>query len=402
MIPRHRLAFLLVGVAGLAACDRVPLMAPTGSTVTLSSSHTVLAPNETAEITATVLEVSGTPVQNGTLVLFTTTVGQLDLREVRTHNGLATVRLMAGGASGIATISAASGGATSSAEEGTRLTIAIGAAAAESVTLTAEPATIPPTGGTVTLVANVSDVNGRGLAGITVSFSTNAGTLSPTSAVTDADGNARASLTTFANAMVTARAGTKVSTPALTITTRPATTLAIIASPANPAEGTTIVFTVTPSSGAVLRDARLDFGDGNSVLFGAMTAPVMASHAYASDGTFIVRATAIDAFGDPVVGTLPIVITALPPFNVTIDVIDPPTGPPTTNTVTTFRAVVDPAATPVSSYQWNFDGVVETSTSDTRTHIYTSPGRKRVSVRVTTPDGRVGVAEVDICVDSCL
>src|SRR3990170_6512383 len=98
MIPRLRLALLpgLV-VAGLTACDKVPLMAPSQSTVTLNASHTVLAPNETAEITATVIEAAGTPVQNGTLVLFTTTVGQLDLREARTHNGVATVRLSAGG-----------------------------------------------------------------------------------------------------------------------------------------------------------------------------------------------------------------------------------------------------------------------------------------------------------------
>ena len=192
MISRLRLAVLVgLAAAGLTACDKVPLMAPSESTLTLNTSHTILAPNETAEISATVIESSGTPVQNGTLVLFTTTVGQFDLREARTHNGVAAVRLAAGSASGVASVDASSG-----VGEGrpTRRHPSIGTAAADTVTISADPATVPATGGTVTLIATVLDESGRGLAGLPVSFSADAGTLSATSAVTDAAGEARVCL----------------------------------------------------------------------------------------------------------------------------------------------------------------------------------------------------------------
>src|SRR3989304_2443028 len=97
MISRARFVVLAgLAAAGLTARDKGPLMAPSESTLTLNTSHTILAPNETAEISATVIESSGTPVQNGTLVLFPTTVGQLALREARTHNGVAAVRVAAG------------------------------------------------------------------------------------------------------------------------------------------------------------------------------------------------------------------------------------------------------------------------------------------------------------------
>ena len=90
---------LLVLVAS-AACDKVPLTAPTGATVTLFSNTTIVPVNGSAEITATVIEAGGTGVQNGTVVSFTTTIGTIDPTEARTQNGKATVRLNAGGRSG--------------------------------------------------------------------------------------------------------------------------------------------------------------------------------------------------------------------------------------------------------------------------------------------------------------
>ena len=61
---------VLCGFAAVlaVACDKVPLLAPQESTITLSSASTVVQANGTTEIRATVIEPSGTPVQNGTTV----------------------------------------------------------------------------------------------------------------------------------------------------------------------------------------------------------------------------------------------------------------------------------------------------------------------------------------------
>ena len=122
-------AFIVVlPFALLAACDKVPLLAPTGSVITLLPATTTVSLNSEVTIIATVIENgqavggtrhrtahrsgAGTPVQNGTLVSFTTTIGRIEPSEARTHNGQVSVRLITSGASGTATITAYSGGAS--------------------------------------------------------------------------------------------------------------------------------------------------------------------------------------------------------------------------------------------------------------------------------------------------
>ena len=84
------------------------------------------------------LEPSGTPVQNGTTVTFTTNLGTLSPVEARTLNGVATVQFLGNGQSGKATIKALSGGAASEALE-----LSVGAGAAGRVSVTANPASVP-------------------------------------------------------------------------------------------------------------------------------------------------------------------------------------------------------------------------------------------------------------------
>ena len=127
-------------VAG--ACDKVPLLAPTESTITLAASRLVLPVNHFTEIIATIIEQSGTPVHNGTVVTFTTTLGTIEPREARTNSGKVTVLLHAGSQSGTAKVSAFSGGAR--AEE---IEIAIAGAAAETIILNVSPGTFPSFGG---------------------------------------------------------------------------------------------------------------------------------------------------------------------------------------------------------------------------------------------------------------
>ncbi|MCH7747982.1 MAG: Ig-like domain-containing protein, partial [Acidobacteria bacterium] len=176
-------AVCVFAIVSLGSCDKVPLLAPTESVITLVSSRSVLPINGTAQIIATVIEQSGTPAHNGTLVTFTSTLGTLEPREALTSNGQAVVTLRAGTQSGVAEIFAFSG----SARTETAVMVTIGGAATASISLTATPSTVPALGGTVTVVASVADASGNLLPGVPVSFSVNAGSLSATSVISDAN-----------------------------------------------------------------------------------------------------------------------------------------------------------------------------------------------------------------------
>ena len=204
-------ALVLVQLA-MVACDKMPLGAPTNSTVTVRSAAVILPAGGSTEVTAFVAESGGTPVQNGTVVRFTTTLGRVDPVEAQTKNGMAATTFLAGDVSGVAEVRATSGSTSSTGGTGAAadpLKITVGAAAVGTVTVRANPGFIPFAGGTVEIVATVLAADGRTLSGIPVTFSTTEGQLSAGSAVTDGNGEARTSLTTTRAATVTARAGTK-------------------------------------------------------------------------------------------------------------------------------------------------------------------------------------------------
>src|SRR5262245_37513838 len=92
-----------------SSCDKIPLFAPTASTIVLSAPKRTLALNETVTVTAVVQKESGQPVQNGTTVMFTTTLGSLSPVSAETTNGIATVVFSAGSTSGTADVTATSG-----------------------------------------------------------------------------------------------------------------------------------------------------------------------------------------------------------------------------------------------------------------------------------------------------
>jgi len=205
MISRRHLATLVLLPTALflveAACNRVPLLAPSGSSITLTSATSVLAINGTATVTAQVLENAGTPPQAGTHVIFTTSLGTVQPSEATTDSGGRASATFTSTSSGTATITAVSGGASVSGANG--LKILVGTAAAQKVAVSATPATIPSAGGSSTISAVVFDVNGSFLAGVPVTFSSTAGTLSDSIVTTDAGGAARSILTTSVAATVT-------------------------------------------------------------------------------------------------------------------------------------------------------------------------------------------------------
>src|SRR5258707_206348 len=86
-LPRILLLAITLLTAGVltTACDRVPLLAPSGSSITLTAAASTLPLNGTTQVIAQVLEAGGTPPQDGTLVTFLTTLGSMIPPEAETH-----------------------------------------------------------------------------------------------------------------------------------------------------------------------------------------------------------------------------------------------------------------------------------------------------------------------------
>ena len=272
MLSRKCVGISLTLALMAAGCDKAQLLAPTGSTVTLTAGSIVLPTGGTTQVTAFVSESSGTPVQNGTMVRFTTNLGQVDPVEVQTSNGYAVASFMAGDSAGVAEVRATSGGigGTAGAAAGSAASnvvqITIGSAAVETVVLGANPGTVPAGGGTVNLIATVVGAGGRALQGIAVTFNASAGQLGSTLVMTDVNGQATTTLTTDRTTTVTAQAGSKVST-AVTVTPLATFTPTLTATGSTPVPGVghqwSFTATITPVD-ASAQPTQFDwvFGDG--------------------------------------------------------------------------------------------------------------------------------------------
>ena len=413
---------LVMLAAVTAACDKAQLLAPTQSTITLSAPSRVLASGGSTEVTATVMEQAGTPVQNGTTVRFTTTLGRIEPPEAQTRNGVATSTFFAGSNSGIAEIRASSGAASGGDTDLNLVRITIGAAAVNIVTVRANPGSVGPNGGVVELIATVVGENGQPLEGIAVTFNANQGSLGATTGTTNASGEARTTLTTSQETTVNAVAGTKPSSnvtitaragPVVTITCAPAAgtgnCAAVQASTAN--NTATVIFMVArPTGSSVLRTATIDFGDGTSQSLGNLgggTTTVI--HTYEGPSGTAPRAytatvLANDINGESSSASTSIVVTPRSrQLNVTLDA-EPGTAVPLVGVPVTFTADVTPTgaagADLVETYEWDFGDGDDTETSgNVVTHVYTTGGVVRTAtVKVTTTDGRTASATVQFIV----
>ena len=323
MMMLSRISFVcavLVAIAAVA-CDTMPLTAPSGSALTISAGSTLVPTGGTTEIRAYVLEASGTAVQNGTTVHFSTNLGRVDPIDALTTNGYAVTTFMAGDSSGVADVSATSGGTgatTPSTDNGSGGTttpsttnsnvvrITVGGAAATVVVLNASPSNVPPIGGTVTMIAAVLDANGNRLRNLPVTFSADRGTLSATVANTDSNGEARVQLTTNQETIVTARAG--AATAAATFTVRVDDSIKVEL--ANPAIGPTnpLQLKITPARGTPVVNVTVDFGDGDATNLGAISGETFVTHRYQSGGTYPIRATQLNANGSTNTATLVVIV----------------------------------------------------------------------------------------------
>jgi large repetitive protein len=427
MLPHtRRLPTFAVGLVSIAilscalACDKVPLLAPTGSVITLFATSSTIPLNSEIEIVANVIENgvasasstppasttpgttttptstttagAGTPVQNGTLVSFTTTIGRIEPSEARTNNGQVRVRFISSGQSGTATITAFSGGASGKLEN-----LKVGTAGAERVLISASPQTLGPSGGTSTITARVEDVSGTGLAGVPVTFATDAGSLSSSSTITDSLGNAQTTLTTSRAAKVTANVAGKTAEVSIGLNPRTGVT---IAGPTTPVSaGQPATFTVGVAATANVRDVTVDFGDGRVQSLGAISGSTSVQHTYTDPNTYTVRATATEASGfTEQVATSITILPAQPPSVI----VTASNNNPSVGETVIFTATVSGATSTVIRYDWDFgSGAVPPTasvTSNRATASYLTTGTKIITVRVTQSTGPSGEGQTAIVV----
>lgn len=403
-----------------AACDKVPLLAPTGSVITLLAAANTIPLNSEIEIVANVIENgvasstpatgtngtpatgststagAGTPVQNGTLVSFTTTIGRIEPSEARTNNGQVRVKFISGNQSGTATITAFSGGASGKLEN-----LKVGSAAVERVLISASPQTLGPSGGASTITARVEDTSGAGLSGVPVTFSTDNGTLSASSATTDALGSAQTVLNTSRPAKVTANVAGKTADVTVGLNPRTGITLSAPTTPVNAGQPAT--FTVSVASTANIRDVTIDFGDGARQSLGAISGSTTIQHTYTEAGTYSVRATATEASGfTEQVATSITILPGQPPAII----ITASNNNPTIGETVIFTATVSGATSTILRYEWDFgDGAVPRTaqtTGNRATTSYTTLGTKVITVRVVQASGPSGEGTTAVTVKAAL
>jgi large repetitive protein len=415
MVTHRRRAAALslsIGIVTLtfaAACEKVPLLAPTGSVITLFASSTTVPTNGEIEIIATVIENgapppsgtngtttptvgSGTPVHNGTLVSFAASIGVIEPREARTHNGEVRVRFRGNGQSGTARITAFSGGASGTLED-----ILVGAAAAERIQISASPQTLPPSGGTATIAARAENLAGSAVPGVPITFITTAGSLSASSAITDETGTARTILTSTREATVTANVAGK--TAQVTVGLNPRTGVTLAGPTTSVSAGIPVTFTVGVSGTANIRDVTVDFGDGAQQSLGAISGSTTIQHTYAQADTYSVRAVATEASGfTEQVSTAITILPGQPPSVI----ITASNNNPSVGETIIFTATVQGATSTILRYEWDFGaGAVPTTlqtTGNRATATYTTTGTKIITVRVIQATGPSGEGQTAIVV----
>ncbi len=146
-------------------CNQAILTAPPGAVMFLSVNPGFIpAHGGVSVISALVLEEPGTPVPDGTVVQFFTTLGRIE-EQGRTNDGVARVNLVSDSRSGPAEVAAISGPASAG-----PVTVLIGAILPARVILTANPSRIPANSRSTHIFATVLDGNGNPVPNIPVVF----------------------------------------------------------------------------------------------------------------------------------------------------------------------------------------------------------------------------------------
>ena len=308
------LSLLLAALLVAPACKKVPFYASEGASMIISAQKPFLKTGgDKTVITVMGFDASGDALHDHTMVIFNATLGSVTPNEVEIMGGKASVEFVSGDFSGIAEIQARSGTILA---EPNPLTIAIGNAALETLSLSATPTVLPPGGGQARIRVFASDSDGNLLPDIPVILTTTSGYFSKGKSVytTDNGGMVEELLQTSSTATVTAESGTQKVEIEVKVEeeeeNQPPTAV-ISYSPSAPMKGETIYFNGSlsvDSDGAIIR-YHWDFGDGQTA-YGEK-----AQHRYTWDGvtnkTFTVILKVTDNRGGEAAVTRDITVTAI-------------------------------------------------------------------------------------------
>jgi hypothetical protein len=245
-----------------------------------------------------------------------------------------------------------------------------------------------------TVVASGTDAGGGPIGGVPVAFSTDHGTVNPSTINTDSSGNATTILSTTATAKITATAGT-VTSAASTVSVNPRGLSGFTSNASSlTTAGTPVQFTVTPSTGANVSNVHVDFGDFAALDFGAISTATSTTHPYGAAGIYTATATASDSSGNigslstqVVVGALQVTLTASP-------------SPTATDTPTTFQ-VGGVSTAAIDHFLWSWDDGTPSfsTTAPQTTHSFSGRGTKTIRVDVFgVGGGLIGSATIQITV----
>ena len=393
-----------IALVAVASCDSVPLTSPTGSTISISIDRSVLPLNGQAVVRAIVIESSGTPVHNGTVVTFQPSIGAVDPPSAETINGVAVSTFLAGSVSGTGVIHAYSGGARTGAGNSSSggAEVRIGAAAAGGMSVTATPSSVSQSGGTVTISALVMDGANNPLPGVQVLFSTTTGTLSSTTGLSDANGIARTQLSTVQTATVFAIAGTAKGEIQVQVSAAPSVQ---ITAPDAALVGVPIAVTITPQGGTgntsprQLSSVVVDFGDQMSETVINPTGSFGLTHIYRNPGGFIIAARTTDVAGNVGMSSKPIIVTRVVP-NVAVT---PSASTAAVGANVTFTIAASPATggPPIALVRAFVNGTqVHSTTNGNSTFVrsFAAPGTYTIEVIATDTAGNEGRASTIVVV----
>ncbi len=223
----------LAAIAATSGCEQALQVAPSSSVLVLTAPVSAVGLNTTVTITATLTDSSGKAVVDGTLVTFSSSLGQLSPTEARVANGRAVTVLTSGTTSGTATVTAVSGGTSNS------LAVRVGALPSR-VTISGSTS-----GSVATIVATVYDSAGAPVPNAPVTFATSAGTLGYTAVVTDSLGRATTTLFGTYEAVVTAESFGMRAAMAINLSPTGTLSVNVAMSPVNPLRRQNITFTTT-------------------------------------------------------------------------------------------------------------------------------------------------------------
>jgi len=403
-------ATLLAVVLVSPGCDKATPVAPTGATLTISANPTQIDTDGTAEITVIARREEGSPVNPGTEINFSTTLGEIGSVGMTDERGIATTTLIGDNRIGTATVTANSGAAGE-----ITVDVAIGALAG-SITLVPTPsgisANLGASGETVQLVATVRDDTGSPLRNFAVTFLTDTGSLASRGVAifTDDAGVAEDTLTilpgdlsvlaepTFGVFAQAATEGGDLLEAAADILIQDVASFVVVS--ANPAtvgaSGGSVGLTAqvfdsagNPVSGALVNFATTagSLGSGGAVVTTSGSGSVSDELFLSDTDVAGVSGSTITVTGETVgFGGAQLSDT----FNITIEGATGPATPNANFTSSISGLVVtftDTSTNDPTSWAWNFGEGGGTSTSQNPSFTYSASGTYSVSLTATNSAG---------------